>query len=369
MFRPDSHQREGSDVVTMKDVAKAAGVSQASVSYTYSGSGRVSQAQRESIFAAAARLGYTGPNIAGSTLRLGRIGTVGVLVPGSLAAAVEDPSTALLLKGIVEVGELANVALTLLPVQEPAQTSEQRRPIMPSALRGLVDGVVMHCLPSDHPVVGALLARGIPAVAIDSPRLPGLPYVTIDHRHAGAIQMNHVLSQGHRRIGIVSDRLGEFRATVPRPLADIDAVTEMYLRDRLAGYQDAITHTGLPDVEVTLIEAADIDMGSGMAAVVELFAQARPSAIVTTSDVHAVAALKVLKASGISVPGQVSVIGFDDAPIADLMGLTTIRQPLSDKGRAAATILLDLIAGRARRRSVKPTELVVRATTGPPPRL
>ena len=97
-------------MVTMKDVAKAAGVSQASVSYAYSGSPRVSAPQRDQIFAVAAKLGYTGPNIAGSSLRLGRIGTVGVLVPGSLALAVEDPSTMLLMKGIVEVGELADVA-------------------------------------------------------------------------------------------------------------------------------------------------------------------------------------------------------------------------------------------------------------------
>lgn len=351
----------------MRDVAKAAGVSQASVSYTYSGSGRVSEAQREAIFAAAARLGYTGPNIAASTLRLGRIGTVGVLVPGSLASAVEDPSTALLLKGIVEVGELADVALTLLPVQRPLQVGHQGHPVMPSALRGLVDGVVMHCLPSDHPVVAALLARGIPAVAIDSPRLPGLPYVTVDHRSAAVVQMNHVLQHGHRRIGVISDRLGETRGEGARPLAAVHDVTEMYLRERLDGFRDAIAQADDPRIEVTLIEAADIDYANGMVAARDLIAAAAPTAIVTTSDVHAVAALKVLKANGTSVPDQVSVIGFDDAPIADLMGLTTIRQPLCEKGRAAATILLDLIAGRTRLRSVKPTELVVRATTGPAP--
>jgi DNA-binding LacI/PurR family transcriptional regulator len=78
-----------------------------------------------------------------------------------------------------------------------------------------------------------------------------------------------------------------------------------------------------------------------------------------------VAALKILARKGISVPESVSVIGFDDAPIADLVGLTTMHQPLEDKGRTAATILLDLIAGRKRRRSVKHTQLIVRATTGP----
>jgi DNA-binding LacI/PurR family transcriptional regulator len=354
-------------MVTMKDVAKAAGVSQASVSYAYSGSPRVSAAQRDQIFSIAAELGYSGPNIAGSSLRLGRIGTVGVLVPGSLARAVEDPSTALLLKGIVEVGELAGVALTLLPV-DPTPTHQQPWPTKPAALRGLVDGIVMHCLPNEHPVVDAILARRIPAVAIDSPRLPNLPYVTVDHRRAGAEQMRHVLNLGHKRIGIVSDRLGAAGVSGVRQFTTVDDVAEVYLQERLAGYRDALEAAGVGKTDVSLIEATDIDMASGMAATAELIANTAPTAIVTTSDVHAVAALKVLRAKGILVPNQVSVIGFDDAPIADLMGLTTIHQPLSDKGRAAASILLDLIAGRPRRRSVKPTELVVRSTTGPAPR-
>jgi DNA-binding LacI/PurR family transcriptional regulator len=179
--------------------------------------------------------------------------------------------------------------------------------------------------------------------------------------------MNHVLHHGHKRIGVVCDRLGETHVGIARPLATVHDVTEMYLRERLAGFRDAIAQAGDADVEVTLIEAADIDAASGMVAAGDLITHVGPTAIVTTSDVHAVAALKVLRAKGISVPDQVSVIGFDDAPIADLMGLTTIRQPLCEKGRAAATILLDLIAGRTRLRSVKPTELVVRSTTGPAP--
>jgi DNA-binding LacI/PurR family transcriptional regulator len=282
-----------------------------------------------------------------------------------LARAVEDPSTALLLKGIVEVGELADVALTLLPVKPSAQYGDLRQQVMPGALRGLVDGVVMHCLPDSHPVVGAVLARRIPAVAIDSPRLPGLPYVTIDHRRAGATQMNHIVSQGHRRIGIVSDRLSGSRRHGVQAFPAADEIGELYLRDRFAGYRDAIAATRIPTEEVAVVEAADIDIDSGMAAVAELMSVSAPTAIVATSDVHAIAALKVLTGLGISVPDRVSVIGFDDAPIANLMGLTTVRQPLVDKGRSAATILLDLIAGHSRRRSVKPTELIERLTTGP----
>ena len=349
----------------MKDVAKAAGVSQASVSYAYSGSPRVSAPQREQIFAVAAELGYTGPNIAGSSLRLGRIGTVGVLVPGSLATAVDDPSTALLLKGIVEVGELADVALTLLPVT-PAGAAADGRPATPAVLRGLVDGVVMHCLSDEHPVVDAVLARRIPAVAIDSPRVAEIPYVTVDHRAAGDAQMEHLLALGHRRIGVLTDRLGP-QPGPARRLSDVSTIAETYLDERINGYRESLRRNGVDASAVTVIEARDIDTASGMDAAAELLAVAGPTAIVATSDVHAVAAIKVLRKEGISVGSHVSVIGFDDAPIADLVGLTTVRQPLVDKGRTAATILLDLIAGRERRRVVMPTELVLRTSTGAAP--
>jgi DNA-binding LacI/PurR family transcriptional regulator len=189
--------------------------------------------------------------------------------------------------------------------------------------------------------------------------------VTADHRQGGTDQMNHVLTQGHRRIAVLTDRIGPAHLPGCRSLAQIPLVAETYLSERFTGYRDALRAHGIDDAQVTVIEAADIDLASGMSAAAELIACARPTAIVTTSDVHAAATLKVLRGLGIEVPLHVSVIGFDDAPIADLLGLTTIRQPLEDKGRAAAQMLLDVIAGHPRRRSVKPVELIVRNTTGP----
>ncbi|CKI10366.1 LacI family DNA-binding transcriptional regulator [Mycolicibacterium smegmatis] len=352
-------------MVTMRDVAKAAGVSQAAVSYAYSGSPRVSAQVRDRILTIAHDLGYTGPNIAGSSLRSGRIGTVGVLVAGSLALAVEDPSTMLLLKGIVEVGELADVALTLLPV-DASGLSDGTHPIKPAALRGLVDGVVLHCLPNDHPAVAAVVARRTPAVAIDSPRLPHMPYVTIDHRSGGIKQMKHVLSLGHRRIGVITDRIGTVSPPGLHDCFDASAATEAYLHDRLTGYVEACHRANVAADDLMVIEAAGIDMSSGVEAAGQLL-DVGPTAIVATSDVHAVAAIKEATRRGLQVPGDVSVIGFDDAPLAELVGLTTIHQPLVDKGRTAAAMLLDVIAGKPRRRSVKKTELKVRGTTGPPP--
>lgn len=355
-------------MVTMRDVARAAGVSQASVSYAYSNSPRVSAAQREQIFAAALELGYTGPNIAGASLRLGRIGSVGVLVPGTLAAAVDDPSTALLLKGVVAVGELADVALTLLPVASGTSAmGDTVRPSTPAALRGLVDGLVLHCLPNDHPVVATVLARRIPAVSIDSPRVPEMPYVTVDHRGAGDAQMEHLLMLGHRRIGIITDRLSPRSSPVPRPLSGVGSIAETYLRERLQGYRDAAARHGVDTSAVPVVETPDIGMTGSAAAAAELFSTMQPTAVLATSDVHAVGAIKMIGALGFSVPSEVSVIGFDDAPVADLVGLTTVRQPLEDKGREAARILLDVIAGKPQPPVVLATELIVRSTTAAAP--
>jgi DNA-binding LacI/PurR family transcriptional regulator len=148
-----------------------------------------------------------------------------------------------------------------------------------------------------------------------------------------------------------------------RSHADARAATETYLRERLAGYFDACAAAKeVREQDIRVIETAGIDMQSGIAAARALI-EMNPTAIVATSDVHAAAAIRVLTDRGIRVPEDVSVIGFDDAPIADLIGLTTVRQPLVDKGRTAATMLLDLINGHSRRRSVKKVELVIRSST------
>jgi DNA-binding LacI/PurR family transcriptional regulator len=180
--------------------------------------------------------------------------------------------------------------------------------------------------------------------------------------------MSHVLGLGHKRIGVITDRLGPTAAPGFRYWSDVESSKETYLRERLTGYRQAISAHRVRLADVALVEAAGIDMNSGRIAAELLIDEFAPTAIVATSDVHAVAALQTLSARGVGVPEDVSVIGFDDAPIANLVGLTTVHQPLADKGRTAAKILLDLIAGRPRRRSIQATELIVRTTTGPAPR-
>ncbi|MFB6679413.1 substrate-binding domain-containing protein [Streptomyces sp. NPDC056390] len=342
----------------MKDVARAAGVSQATVSYVYSNSGRVSEAQREHVYAVAAQLGYVGPNAVGASLRSGRVGAVGVVVMDSVVDALEDPSTILLMKGIAEVGDLEEVALTLLSAGEDVRTSK--------ALRGLVDGIVLHNMPEEHPLAGALAASGIPAVAVDSPRGSGLPYVGIDDQRGARLQMEHLLALGHRRVGILVDKLWVRGDGGLVSLAEARTATERNARERLAGHFKAWREAGLDLSDLRIVDAAGIDDAAGARAASLLFNAGEVTAVVALSDVHAAAAMWVARERGLSVPQDVSVIGYDDAPLAALTDLSTIHQPIVEKGRQAATMLLDRIAGGNRKRTLLRTRLVERGSTAAP---
>lgn len=344
---------------TMKDVARAAGVSQAAVSYAYSRPSKISAAQVEHILETAASLGYAGPSSIGASLRSGKTGAVGLMVTDTLAFAFADPSTRLLLESIVRSASLDGLNLTLVPLPR----SDDSR----SGLRGLVDGLIVHALPDDHPGLLTLQARGIPVVVVDAPLLPGVPSVGIADREAGRAQVEHLLALGHRRIGIITDRLrpdGHHGKVTPERLA---GSAERVVRERLSGYTDAFAAAALSIGDAPIFEAGGFDDATGRAAVGQLLDAYDVTAIACVSDSMAIAALDELAERGLDVPGAVSVIGFDDAPIAATYGLTTIRQPLTEKGTLAADMLGRLMAGESNVASVRlPTALVVRSTTGPP---
>lgn len=207
-----------------------------------------------------------------------------------------------------------------------------------------------------HPIIAALIHSGTPAVAIDSPADCGLPFIGIDDRAAGFKQMAHLLDLGHRRIGVVCERLniGGTDGSISKTV--VEHSSERVQRDRILGYFDAATARGDAGVSIEVYEASGIDRDSGVRAVRSMVEKLNPTAIATTSDVFAVAALSVLRSMNIPVPEVVSVVGFDDAPIAELMDLTTVRQPLVEKGRAAAPCCSTISTARSEgRRSSKPS--------------
>ncbi|WP_406140339.1 LacI family DNA-binding transcriptional regulator [Streptomyces sp. NBC_01089] len=347
----------------MRDVARAAGVSQAAISYAFSRPEKLSAPQRERILQIADELGYAGPHSVGRTLRTGQVGALGLMVTDSLPYAFDDPATAALLRGIAEVGEVSETALTLLPCPLESERLTRSSGVL---LRGLVDGFLAYALPDGHPAVETVLRRRLPVVVIDGPNPGGLPWVGIEDRAAARSAAAHLLALGHRSVGVLVDRLVPDGYSGPVAPARQRAARDRVMKERLAGYAAAFRAAGLPWEEATVIEAGGFHETASLAAAETLLETGPLTAVLAGTDVLALAAMRAAGSRGLRVPEDLSVIGFDDLPGAAGAQLTTVRQPLVEKGRRATQLLLDVIAGAEPKEILLPTELVVRATTARP---
>ncbi|MFE6158732.1 LacI family DNA-binding transcriptional regulator [Streptomyces sp. NPDC056486] len=348
----------------MRDVAQAAGVSQAAISYAYNRPEKLSAAQRERIFQVADQLGYAGPHSAGRTLRTGQVGAIGLMITDSLPYAFDDPATSALLKGISEAGEVAETALTLLPCPLESDQLAQRSGVL---LRGLVDGFLAYAMPEGHPAVETVLRRELPVVIIDGPNPGGLAWVGIQDREAARQAAAHLLALGHRSIGILVDRLVPDGYSGPVSPTRRRQARDRVMKERLAGYAAAFRAAGVPWGSATIIEAGGFHESASLSAARTLLGSEPVTAVLAATDVLALATMSTARDRGLRIPDDLSVVGFDDLPAAAGAQLTTVHQPLVDKGRRATQLLLEVIEGGQPREICLPTELVVRETTAQPP--
>ncbi|MFE0019829.1 LacI family DNA-binding transcriptional regulator [Amycolatopsis sp. NPDC059021] len=343
-------------------MAEAVGVSHAAVSYAYNRPDKLSQQQRSRILAVAAELGYPGPNPTGRSLRTGKVGALGLILTDSLPYAFEDPGVALLMRGIAEVGELAQVALTLLPAPLEAVPAAAS---LDALLRGVVDGFMVYAMPDRHPVLDSVLRRRLPVVTIDGPALEGHSRVGIDDRGAAREAARHLLALGHRDVAVLVSRLSPDGRSGPASHSRIAHARDRVMKARVKGYRDAFAEAGvgvLPVVEAGGFSAAQSRAGAEM-----LLDTRSVTAVLAATDVLALALLDAAAGRGLRVPEDLAVIGFDDLPAAAVAGLTTVRQPMTQKGQEAARLLLNTINGTPGTHLVTlPTELVVRGSTGEP---
>lgn len=342
---------------TLDTVAERAGVSRMTVSNAYNRPDQLSAATREKVFQAAAELGYGGPDPAGRSLRRGRSGTVGVLLTERLPYAFADPGMVAFLHGVASELADAGQALLLLPTEGSPEHSLVRNAI--------VDAFILCSLAADEPAVADVLARRLPVVTAGSPHLPGAPLVGIDNVRAAVEVARFLLGLGHRRLGVLT--VPGRREGSPTPGPNRPAQ-----RARVQGFRQALADAGLPPEALTVVEAATHDRAAGAVAVrplLRLPASRRPTALFATTDVLAMGVLDAAAELGIAVPGQLSVVGFDDIAEAATASppLTTVAQSLFDQGRAAARLALRLVDGEpARSPRLRPT-LVVRGSTAAPP--
>ena len=341
---------------SLKTVARAVGVSVATVSNAYNKPDHLSAELRERIFAAARELGYAGPDPAARSLRGGRSGSIGVLSTVQLSYAFTDPYCTEYLAGVADIAERYRTSVLLMPLAPRALSSDEEvRQSVAAVRNAVIDGVVIDGIDDSHPALRVVDERRLPRVR--STDDPAGRCVLIDDRAAGESLGRHLAGLGHRNVAVVA-------ASVHAPgelcLTDDDSVLYPYARLRLAGFRDGLGADG----HVTTVAVGPNRLEDGQAAAAEILQWLpRPTAIAATSDVLALGVLAALREHGARPGAEVSVTGFDDIPAAAAAGLSTVRQPIREKGRLMARMLLD--PAMSQRRVALPTQLVIRTSTGP----
>lgn len=337
------------DVITIRDVARRAGVSTATVSRVLSQPDVVAPATRDAVTQAVDALGYT-PNSAAKSLRTLRSGKILVTVPD-----ISNPFFSLVLQGI-ENAALRGGYSVLVGDTQHDDKREQRYAVM--LQRKEADGLIFlgHRLPkAAAQIVRELAPRSAPVVnACEfSPSL-GVPGVHIDNTKAAFEVVDHLCKLGHRHIGIVTGPLVS-------PLS----------RDRLQGATARARAEGIGDA--LSVVHGDFSIESGAIAAERLFTEKRrPTALFCFNDEMAIGVLSAARRHGLRVPDDLSLVGFDDIRFAQYADppLTTVLQPMREIGEGAVRLLLEIIRGeKLTPISVTlPHSLVVRASTAPPAR-
>jgi LacI family transcriptional regulator len=306
----------------------------------------ISAATRERVLAAAAQLGYA-PHAAAQGLAGGRSHTIGLVLRQSPEQVAEDALLAETLRGISGAARAEGYRVLV----EPFGAHDGNYGDLIRSNRA--DGLVVSGPRVDDAELRQLAATGAPVVVQGS--LPGVeaPTVDVDNVAAARAAVRHLAGLGHRRIACVTNASLSYTAA----------------GERLHGYRAALVDAGIA-LDDALVAEADFGAASGRLAMAQLLERTTMTAVFVASDVVAFGAIAAIREAGRRVPDDISVVGFDDIPLAAYFDppLTTVHLPAHDLGRAVGAALLDRINGRVvDNRTVLPTELVIRSSTAPPP--
>ncbi|PSB17693.1 LacI family transcriptional regulator [filamentous cyanobacterium CCP2] len=344
--------------VTLKDIAKAVGVSRTTVSNAFNRPDQLSPDLRQKILTVATQMGYLGPNPMGRMLRTGHTGAIGLVFHDSLSYAFADPTAIAFLQGVARTCEAAQASLLIVPVVEDVAVQQ-------TIQQAAVDGFIVYCLPNQSDAMTQVLRRQLPIVVVDQPNVQGFPSVYIDDRQAAYEAAAHLLKLNHQRLAIISLEFLDDYCTGLVDLQRIQNADFPITQRRWQGYVDAIQEAGL-EADAVLVEecAGNSEESAFQAALKLLKSTPRPTGILAMSDRLAIGALRAAEQLGLKVPADLSVVGFDDIPLASRIRprLTTVRQPLTEKGSIAAELLLKN-APASKSRILK-TQLVVRESSG-----
>lgn len=331
---------------TIDDVAERAGVSSAAVSFAMNGRPGVGEQTRQRILTAAQELGWQ-PSTYARGLARARAQAIGLLLARPVEQLEVDPFFVRFLAGIERTLAHSDHALVLRVIDsgEPIDLDGYAR----LAASGRVDGFLLCDVELDDPRFTLLARTGLPVVVAGHPVSPcPFPSVETEHARGVAVAVHHLLDLGHRRIGFVGG------------LARYE-----HVQARLRVWRETLAAAG---VEPGPVVHADADDPSGARASARAL-DARPTAIVYGSDVLAAGGLAIARERDIAVPGELSITGFDDSPLAALASppLTSVRIDYAQFGEiAAATLLAAIAGGPAPPFDATPPKLVIRASTAAP---
>jgi len=331
---------------TIRDIADLAGVSIATVSRVLNDRPDVAPGTRETVMQVVREHGFS-TNRGARALSSGRSGFIGVTLP-----LVNDAYFGPILSGAAEALYEGDMRIVLCPTMHQ---HDREVGLLERLMRGTTDGAILMLPEESGEELELLQSQGFPFVVVDPRERPpeGIPCVSAMHA-AGAMQATkHLLALGHRRIGAITGSPGWYA-----------------MEERLSGFHGALAAAGiLADPE--LIEYGDWQIEPGMDAAERLLSRDdRPTAIFAFNDNIAIGVLHAARRLGLSVPDDLSVVGFDDTAQATIVmpALTTVRQPLAELGRTGVSLLMRLLEGQrveALRMELS-TTLVVRASTAPP---
>ncbi|HEX4636944.1 MAG TPA: LacI family DNA-binding transcriptional regulator [Rhizomicrobium sp.] len=328
---PKKNTRKSGKVITIHDVARHAGVSPMTVSRVINGESNVREETRARVAASVAALRYT-PNLAARSLASADAMHIGILYANPSANYLSE-----FLLGSLEQSSLSGCQLVI----EKCEGAETEAEAISRLVKGGIDGVILPPpLCDSEESLKAVQAAGIAVVLVASGKpAPDYCAISINNFEAARAMTRHLLELGHKRIAFINGH--------PNQTAT---------GQRFRGYVEAMTEAGL-SVDADQVAQGYFTYRSGLDAAGKLLDGPRPSAIFASNDDMAAATMAVAHRRGLEVPGDLSVAGFDDTPLAITVWpeLTTIRQPIAEMAREAVRLLVEQIRGR---RTTKPPQMV-----------
>jgi len=289
------------------------------------------------------------PNVVARSLVTSRTRIISIVIPEAVMSIFTDPFFPLLLCGTTEACNAHHYQLILSLFTASADFQEMYDRFLRN---GYTDGVIVASATLDNCLIPHLLRDGVPFVSVGRHTDERVHYVDTDNVGGARMAVDHLVRQGHRRIGTITGRLGLVSG-----------------QDRLKGYRQGLEASRIP-VDDDLIIDGDFTEEGGMAAMRTLLPM-EPTAVFVASDTMAVGAMRTLRAAGIKVPQDIALVGFDDTPVASSLepALTTVRQSIERLGAMAVDVLVAILqdsseGSTAVHRILLPTELVVRGSCG-----